>query len=118
MSFATSVSEFAKQSACERQTLSQARVQPYTGAGYATKDGGPVDVFLSAVRAERELAENGFIVIHRATLRVLKTCRWLPSEGVEFVNLATSERFRCNTATGAESAFAAEIVCEAVVIDG
>lgn len=117
MSFASEAQSFAAQAARERRSVSTASVQPYTGTGAATKDGGPVDVFLSAIRAEREIAENGFIVVHRATLRVLKTCRWAPAEGVEFVNLANAERFRCGTATGADSDFAAEIVCEVVKIE-
>lgn len=114
MSFATSVQSFANQSARERRTLTPATVQPYTGTGAAVRDGQPVSVFLSAVRAERELIENGFIVVNKAELRVLKTCRWQPSEGVEFVNTSNSDRFRCRTATGADSDFAAEIVCEVV----
>lgn len=118
MSFASAQQLFAKQAARERVALSQATVQPYTGApSYATADGDPVAVFLSPVRAARELVENGFKVVNRAQLRVPKTCRWQPSEGVEFVNTATSERFRCEGASGASSDFAAEIVCEVVRID-
>lgn len=116
MSFASGVRAFAAQAAKERRALSLATVQPYTGAGMTTADGDPVSVFLSAVREVGEVGENGFINLQRAELRVLKTCRWQPSEGVEFVDMARGDRFRVDTATGASSAFAAEIVCQVIRI--
>src|SRR4051812_29311681 len=114
MSFATQIRDFAKQVARERISLSPATIQPYDSAGAAV--GRPIVVFLSPVRAERDIADNGFIIIHRAQLRVAKTCAWQPVEGLDFVNTATSERFRCSTATGgdSESPYAAETVCDVV----
>ncbi len=114
MSFANSARRFAQQVARERQALSPAIIQPYSGT-QAT--GYTQEVFLSAVHAEREVTDNGFLVVEKATLRVQKTCRWLPVEGAEFVNTATSERFRCNRAVGEDSDFAADIVCEVVKIN-
>lgn len=121
MSFASSASTFAAKAAYSRRSLSPATIQPYTGVAPAapggTAEGCPLKVFLSAVRRERELADNaaGYIVVHKAELRVLKTAPWTPVAGSEFVNTATSERFRCNTATSSE--FSGEIVCEVVRID-
>lgn len=116
MSFASAVSRFAKQAARLRPELSRVTIQPYDAAGAAS--GSPIQVFLTPVRAERDIADNGFIILHKAQLRVAKTFAWQPAEGLEFVNTSTAERFRCNTATGAESgsAFAAETVCEAIRI--
>ncbi len=111
------IQDFAAQAARERQTLARKSIQPYTGAGAATKDGGPVDIFLSAVRAEREITEHGYVIVHRAQARILKSCRWQPEEGNEFVVVATGERFRCSTAAGAAYDFAGEIVCDVVLID-
>lgn len=121
MSFATSASRFAARAARSRRSLSPATIQPYTGVAPGlpggTADGCPLSVFLSAVRAERELADNaaGFILTHKAELRVLKISRWQPVPGSEFVNTATSERFRVNTASTSD--FGAEVVCEVVRID-
>lgn len=114
MSFATAQRRFAAQAARHLGTLRPVTVQPYTGTGYATADGSPLSVFLSAVRTEREITPTGFVVVHTAELRVVKTARWQPAEGVEFVRTDTSERFRCRTAVGAHDAFAAEIVCSVV----
>ena len=121
MSFASSAAAFAAQAARSRRSLSPATIQPYTSVSPSVPggvvDGCPLSVFLSSVRAERELADNGagFILIHRAELRVLKTARWQPVLGGEFVNIATAERFRVNTAASSE--FGAEVVCEVVRID-
>jgi hypothetical protein len=114
MPFASATRRFAAQAARDRRTLSRATIQPYTGTGAATVDGNPVSVFLSTVRVERELSDSGanFVIKYKAELRVLKTCHWQPAAGMEFVNLVTNDRFRCNTASGADSAFSAEIVCE------
>lgn len=114
MSFAKSMQNFATQAARSLQAVNRVSVQPYTGAGYADVDGDPVSVFLSAWKVERTLGETGFILETKAQLRVLKTCRWVPAEGKEAVDLRTDTRFRCNTATGADDAHAAEIVCEVV----
>jgi hypothetical protein len=114
MSFLSSLQTFSAQAAAERQTLANTTVQPYTLAGAA--DGSPVTVFLSAVRADREIAENGFIVLHRAQLRVLKTSTWTPVEGVEFVVSATSQRFRIESATGDSADYSSEIVCSVIRI--
>lgn len=116
MSFATELQAFAAQAARERVMLSPATIQPYTGTGAATADGRPLTVFLSAVKAEQEITDNGFVVIHKAQLRVPKTLAWTPAEGLEFVNTATAERFRIRTATGAASNLSAEIVCEVIKI--
>ncbi|HSV73465.1 MAG TPA: hypothetical protein VLH79_06875 [Chthonomonadales bacterium] len=118
MSFATSVQAFATQAARERQALALTTVQPYTGAGAAALDGAPVAVFLSPIRIERELGEAGFITLHKASLRVLKTGTWSPAEGTEFVVVATGDRYRCNSATGADTDFSAEIVCDVVRLSG
>lgn len=115
MSFASAARRFAAQAAREMTHLSPATIQPYATDG-TTVDGDPICVFLSPVRAEREIAENGFVIIHRAQLRVPKTPGWAPVEGLEFTRPSTSERFRCNTAIGADSAFAAEIVCDVIRI--
>lgn len=125
MSFAAALSTFAAQAARERRGLSEYEVQPYTGAGYTEADGSPVRVFLTPVRRHRELGEAGFFVEHLAQLRVTRRCPWQPTEGAEFVVTAqlavtgrvesgglVGSRFRVNSATGAGTDLAAEIVCE------
>jgi hypothetical protein len=114
---AAAVNRFASIAARVRRELSPVTVQPYTGApAYASTSGNPVLVFMSAVKAERLLGDAGYYTEHRAELRVLKTLAWVPVEGAEFVRTDTFERFRINTATGADSAFAREIVCTVVKI--
>lgn len=110
------VNRFANIAARDRRALSTCEIQPYTGTGAATADGSPLCVFQTATRVERELVDSGFITKHVAQLRVLKTARWTPVEGLEYVRTDTSERFRINSAVGSDSAFAAEIVCEVVRI--
>lgn len=114
MSFAAAQQRFAAQSARDRRSLSPAIIQRYTGAGAAIATGKPISVFLSAVRTDREMTDTGFVLIEKATLRVLKSTGWQPAAGVEFVNTVTSERFRIQTTTGVESVFTAEIVAECI----
>lgn len=115
MSFVAAQARFASQAARERQQLHNTRIQPYTGEpDYITPDSNPVDVALTPPRTVRELADNGPVTVTLAQLRVMKTCRWAPAVGVEFVVLATRKRWRCRTASGADSAVSAEIVCEVV----
>lgn len=112
MSFAAATCRFAAQSASERRTLSPSTIQRYGGAGAATPVGQPLSVFLSAVRTEREMTDTGFVLLELATLRILKTLGWSPATGDEFVDTATSGRFRIQTKTGDTSPFAAEIVAQ------
>lgn len=114
--FADAVLEFSAQAAGERRTLSLARIQRRTAAGVNV--GGLLCVFLSAVFDDRELTENGFKHVKKAELRVPKTSLWTPVTGEEFYRASTAQLFRINSATGADSTHAAEVVCEVVVIVG
>ncbi len=114
--FSAATRRFAAQAAGERRHLSPAEIQRRTTAGVAV--GGLLTVFLSAVRVDRELTDTGFKHVKKAELRVPKTSVWTPVTGEEFYRAETAQLFRINTATGADSTFAAEIVCEVVVISG
>lgn len=117
MSFATATARFAAQSARSLRALGETEIQPYTAADLARKDGQPLRAFLGPVRAERTLADTGFVVEHLVELRVLKACRWQPVPGLEFVDTGTALRYRVRTAAGAEFAAAAEIVAQCVRIN-
>lgn len=114
--FASATARFAAQAARHRTPLGETEIQPYTGEASATPDGLPLTVFLSPLHRAEKITEAGVVEIYTAQLRVRKGCRWQPVESSEFVVVATGDRFRCDTAIGAESPIAAEIACQVIRI--